>query len=160
MNSKISLNVWKKGSRNSIHHFVVSVCKFCTYFVIFIISTLLFLILLWIIFFLNFTFRLFMLVFQNTINVLYWTCVLQTCWPHLLTLIVFLYYLWFSIFKIMSSSNSYSLISSFPIHFLLFLFLVSLTLLEPLVKCWIEAMSVEILVLFLTIRGKYSVFYH
>ena len=66
----------------------------------------------------------------------------------------------FSMYSIMSSANSDSLLLLFQFGFLLFLFLLWLLWLELPKLCWIRVARVDILVLFLILVETLSVFHH
>ena len=66
----------------------------------------------------------------------------------------------FSVYSIMSSANSDSLLLIFQFGFLLFLFLFWLPWLGLPKSCWIKVLRVDILVLLLNLEEMLSVFHH
>ena len=57
-----------------------------------------------------------LIILYIDINIVYWSCILQTCWIHLLVLTVFsMVSLGFSAYNIVSSANRDSFISCFSI---------------------------------------------
>ena len=85
----------------------------------------------------------------------YWLCIWLLCQIQLLVRVDFLVESFrFSVYTVMSSANSDSFISSFPIWCLLFLFLLLLLWPGLPVLCWIGVVREGILVLFLILVGS------
>lgn len=86
---------------------------------------------------------------------IYQPYILQTCWTHLLVLMIFLNSLGFSKYKIMSSANRHSFTSSFSVWMTFISFCCLLALARISIHYGIKIAKMDILVFFLILEGQH-----